>query len=172
MRKIRPKQSLVILALLLVGATALFWRGGSECGDFCVAEPAMEFGPGTGITAIEAFIMIDENRVSDDFVILDVRTPAEYEGERIKGSLNLDYHSEGFTRNMREMDTGTTYLIYCHSGRRSLEAVKLMRETGFTEVYHLASGITGWKSAGFTTEESYKTAVSLWGIMNTNAGVA
>ncbi|MFO8009901.1 MAG: rhodanese-like domain-containing protein [Dehalococcoidia bacterium] len=172
MRKIKSNQSLVILALLLVGATALFWRGGSQCGDLCVAEPSMEFGPGNSITATEAFIMIDENRVNDNFVILDVRTPAEYQGERIKGSLNLDYHSEGFTRNVREMETGTTYLIYCRSGRRSLEAMKLMSETGFREVYHLASGIDGWRSAGFPTEESYKTAVSSWGIMNTNASVA
>ena len=85
------------------------------------------------------------------FVLLDVRTPKEFAEERIPGAVMIDYLSPGFREEMAKFDREKTYLVYCRTGNRSKGALKVMRELGFRNVLHLASGITKWKEAGFPT---------------------
>ena len=40
------------------------------------------------------------------------------------------------------------YLVYCRSGHRSSNAVKIMIEMGFTDIYNLSGGIRKWKGEG------------------------
>jgi len=85
------------------------------------------------------------------FVLLDVRTPKEFDAERIEGAVMVDYLSPTFRNEIGKLDRGKTYLVYCRTGSRSKGALKAMRELGFRNVLHLASGITKWKEAGFPT---------------------
>ena len=86
-----------------------------------------------------------------DFVILDVRTPAEYGDGRIAGAYMIDYRSPGFKEDVGKLDRGRTYLVYCRVGNRSGSAVKLMNEMAFRRIYHLEGGITRWKDEGLPT---------------------
>jgi rhodanese-related sulfurtransferase len=95
----------------------------------------------TNVTADAALALIT-NRVGDtNFVILDVRTPAEYAAIHVKNATNLDYYATGFTNALAKLDRTSTYLVYCGGGSRSARAVQLMRGLGFWRVFNLAGGL-------------------------------
>jgi len=83
-----------------------------------------------------------------DAVILDVRSAFEFGGDKIKGAQNMSYTSSGFKAYLDKLDKSKSYLVYCASGSRSVDAVKQMKSMGFEKVYNLKGGIEHWKSAG------------------------
>jgi len=85
------------------------------------------------------------------FVLLDVRTPKEFNEERIQGAVMVDYQSPSFRDEMSKFDREKTYLVYCRTGNRTKGALKVMRELGFRNVSVFSGGITKWKEAGFPT---------------------
>ena len=76
-----------------------------------------------------------------DYVLIDIRTPAEYTQEHLPGAINLDYYSPTFSAQLDQLDKSKTYIIYCRSGSRSKGALQLMDELGFTRVFELSEGI-------------------------------
>lgn len=103
------------------------------------------------ITPEEAYILIQENKDNLNFIILDVRTPEEFLDEYIENAVNLDYYSDNFRNDLDKLDKNKTYLIYCRSGRRSGNALNVMKELDFREAYNMLSGITKWKSERLPT---------------------
>lgn len=101
------------------------------------------------ITVQKAHDLIQENADNPDFVILDVRTPGEFDGGHIEGATNIDVNSGDFVNQIKELDNEKTYLVYCRSGRRSAEARDTMAQLGFQNIYNMMSGISEWQSAGF-----------------------
>jgi len=103
------------------------------------------------ITPQEAFTSIQNNQNNPDFVIIDVRTPAEFAEEHIENATNIDFYSEAFRDTLNNLDKNKTYLIYCRSGVRSGSALDIMAELNFREVYNILGGINQWKAEGFPT---------------------
>ena len=100
------------------------------------------------VTAAKAFEIIQENAGNPDFIIIDVRTPEEYQEGHIESAVNLDFNSEDFRVQMESLDKDKTYLVYCRTGRRSSGARDLMAELNFKEVYHMSGGISDWATSG------------------------
>lgn len=100
----------------------------------------------------EARDLLGKRTGDPGFVLLDVRTPKEFDAERIAGAVLVDYTSPSFRDEVAKRDRAKMYLVYCRTGNRSEGALKVMRELGFGNVLHLAGGITKWKEAGFPTE--------------------
>lgn len=100
------------------------------------------------ITLREANSLIKNNKDSEKFVIIDLRTPEEYIGGHVEDAENLDYYSNTFQNQLEELDKDETYLIYCQSGRRSTATLEVMKELGFNEVYNLTGGISRWQAEG------------------------
>ena len=100
------------------------------------------------ITTQKAYDLIQENADNPDFIILDVRTPEEYDSGYIEGAINIDYNSEDFSAQLETLDKDKTYLIYCRTGRRSAGARDVMEELGFREVYNMSGGIVEWEAQG------------------------
>jgi rhodanese-related sulfurtransferase len=98
------------------------------------------------ITPQEAFNLIQENQDNLDFVIIDVRTPEEFAEEHIEDAINIDYRSETFQDELSQLDKNKTYLIYCRTGGRSGNALDMMAELDFSEVYNMLDGINQWKA--------------------------
>jgi rhodanese-related sulfurtransferase len=103
------------------------------------------------ITPEETYILTQENKDNSNFVILDVRTPEEFLSEYIENAVNLDYYSDTFRNDLDKLDKNKTYLIYCRSGRRSGNALNIMKELDFREVYNMLDGIIKWKSERLPT---------------------
>ena len=78
---------------------------------------------------------------SKDFLIVDVRTPEEHKISRINNSININFYDEKFINMFKKIDYDKHVLIYCRSGRRSLEAVKILTDEGFSKLYDLRGGI-------------------------------
>jgi rhodanese-related sulfurtransferase len=80
-------------------------------------------------------------------VILDVRTQEEYDEGHIEGTTLITV-GELATR-LEELSRDDELLVYCRTGNRSSSAVSLLRDNGFTKIYHLRDGITAWIRAGY-----------------------
>jgi len=91
------------------------------------------------------------NKVAEAGVItLDVRTPGEFNEGHIAGALLVDFQSGNFENEIASLDKSKTYAVYCRSGSRSGQAVNVMREAGFTNIYNLNGGVIDWANAGMT----------------------
>jgi rhodanese-related sulfurtransferase len=102
----------------------------------------------TAVSPKKASDLIEKHKEDSDFVILDIRTPGEYQYGHIKNSIMIDFYSKAFAEEINRLDKGKTYLIYCRSGNRSTRSMELFQKLKFQKIYHLSSGINGWKSKG------------------------
>lgn len=85
----------------------------------------------------------------EGIVILDVRTSKEFNSGHIPSSINIDFYDQDFQNTLSTLPKNTPYLIYCRSGRRSTETLKIMEKLGFSNVTHLDGGINAWRIAEF-----------------------
>lgn len=74
--------------------------------------------------------------------IIDVRTKEEFEESHIEDAINIDIYSPSFEGAITDLDKTKSYLIYCTSGGRSLQATMFMRKNGFANVENLGGGIS------------------------------
>ncbi|MCR5233910.1 MAG: sortase [Lachnospiraceae bacterium] len=98
------------------------------------------------ISQTEAMRMMEEE---DNVLILDVRTPDEYNSGHIKDAVCLPNEEISGTEPsdaVREIlpDMDQTILVYCRSGRRSKEAADKLGRMGYTNIYEFG-GINDWK---------------------------
>ncbi len=77
--------------------------------------------------------------VSDTTVVLDVRTPAEFAAGHLEGAKLLDLNSGEFAAALPQLTPDVEYLVYCHSGNRSGQAVDMMQDAGFASATNLGS---------------------------------
>ena len=88
--------------------------------------------------------LLDRHQGDPDVVLLDVRTPKEFEDGHIEGALLFDYYSSDYVKRLQVLDRGKTYLIYCRSGNRSGKSLAIFEKLGFRRAYHMDSGVIGW----------------------------
>jgi rhodanese-related sulfurtransferase len=81
-------------------------------------------------------------------VTLDVRTPGEFAEGYIEGARLIDFQSGNFENEISTLDKSATYAVYCRSGNRSGQAVKVMQDAGFTNVFNMNGGVIDWANAG------------------------
>ena len=85
-------------------------------------------------------------------VVLDIRTPEEFDSGYIAGASNLDSYEPDFATSLDALDKELPYFVYCRSGNRSATAIETMKDLGFTEVYELDGGVVSWAEAGYPLE--------------------
>lgn len=82
----------------------------------------------------------------EDSTVIDVRTPEEIaSGKIVPEAEELDYYEDNFKEQLNLFPKDKTYVVYCRSGNRSGQTVKLMKNLGFEEVYDLSGGIQAYK---------------------------
>ncbi len=74
--------------------------------------------------------------------LLDVREPHEWEINRIKPA-RLTPLSK-FEQFISELNPEDEIYLYCYKGKRSLTALKQLKENGFKNLHSLAGGIDSW----------------------------
>ena len=115
--------------------------------------PRLAAGQIENIDARRAATLIAEHQLSEEFIIIDVRSPGEFAGGRIKHSVNIPIQAPYFRDRLQDFDREWTYLVYCAVGRRSSGAVNVMKELGFTKIYHLQGGIKQWRAVGLPLQQ-------------------
>ncbi|WP_300410416.1 lectin like domain-containing protein [Lagierella sp.] len=88
--------------------------------------------------------IIEENKKNSNFVLLDVRTNAEFLESHIEGATQYDYYKDDFKEFLTKLDPNKTYLIYCRTQVRSGATAQMLKEMGFTKIYWMNGGMTKW----------------------------
>lgn len=90
----------------------------------------------------------DKEIKGDSVQLLDVRTPLEYAEGHIAGALNINVQSDDFQQVAeKELSKDSTILVYCRSGRRSMNAAEILTKLGY-KVVNLKGGIIEWREDG------------------------
>ena len=114
--------------LLAVLATAL------SCGAFAAEPPLID-----PETVVERLAWGDRS-----LLLLDVRTPAEYSEGHLPGAVNIP-HTELAARIGELADARSRdIVVYCRSGNRSAQALKVLGDAGFQRLFHLKGDFQGW----------------------------
>ena len=91
------------------------------------------------LSAEEAYEMM----VSQEVVVVDVRTREEYDGGHLENAGLVPNESIGSEIPEARPDTEATLLVYCRSGRRSKDAAQKLLELGYQSVYDFG-GVIDW----------------------------
>ena len=78
----------------------------------------------------------------EPFELIDVRETFEYEIARIDGARLIPLGE--IAERADELRRDRPIVVHCHSGRRSAEAVRLLQQRGFGNIYNLEGGIDAW----------------------------
>ena len=87
-----------------------------------------------------------------DFVILDVRTPEEYNETHVSGAKNIDFKNSNFKAEIAKLDKTGSYKLYCRTGNRSGQALEIMKGMGFSQLENLGSVIDASKKLKIACE--------------------
>ena len=106
-------------------------------------------GCSSSSSAVDLNVSEFSSKVTEAGIItLDVRTPGEFNEGHIEGAQLIDFQSGNFENEIATLDKSKTYAVYCRSGNRSGQAVKVMSDAGFTSVYNLNGGVIDWANSG------------------------
>jgi rhodanese-related sulfurtransferase len=72
--------------------------------------------------------------IKEGAIILDVRTPGEYAGGHIRGSLNIPV--DQLKNKIGSLKKDKAIITCCASGMRSASARGILRASGFVEVHN------------------------------------
>jgi rhodanese-related sulfurtransferase len=96
--------------------------------------------------------VIERQQAGENFLLLDVRCPSEYQVMHIADSLNVprgiletacDYGYEETEPELVEA-RDRNILVICRSGNRSVLAAHTLHLLGYEKVYSLKTGLRGW----------------------------
>ena len=85
---------------------------------------------------------VAQELVKNGALLVDVRTPGEYQTGHIEGAINIPV-SEVESRLKEFGDKEQNIVVYCRSGARSGRARSMLLSQGFKKVYNLG-GIGRW----------------------------
>jgi molybdopterin/thiamine biosynthesis adenylyltransferase/rhodanese-related sulfurtransferase/molybdopterin converting factor small subunit len=109
--------------------------------EFCgLRQPAGQAAASEG--AIDAIELKQKLERGDDFVLIDVREPHEYQIARIPGSKLIPLGE--LPKHLSELDPEAEIVMHCKTGGRSQKAVDLLKQHGFKHVRNMTGGITAW----------------------------
>ena len=124
----------------------------AACGSSTEAAPA----PTTSASQPDAPIRVGVAEwipvaQSPGTVIVDVRSPEEFNSGHVQGALNIPVESPDFAAQVSALDPAETYAIYCRSGNRSAVATAQMGSMGYLHLYDLEGGFADLEAAGMPT---------------------
>jgi adenylyltransferase/sulfurtransferase len=111
--------------------------------DFCgaVSVEALAAAEGATITATE---LRDWRDAGKDFLLVDVREPAEYEIVKVPDSVLIPKGEITSGEALASLPQDRQVVLYCKSGVRSAEALAALKAAGFSDAVHLQGGVLAW----------------------------
>ncbi|MCA1984565.1 MAG: adenylyltransferase/sulfurtransferase MoeZ [Nocardioides sp.] len=125
------------------------------CGN--ISDEAADAAAGSTISVNQLDQWIKDR---DDFVLVDVREPNEYEINKIPGSVLIP-KGEFLNGNALEelgklTDNGSKQLVlHCKSGVRSAECLLVAKGAGYSDAVHVGGGVVAWVSQIDPSQPAY-----------------
>lgn len=135
------KKYLIYLLMILLILTG--------CQEKVVEEPSTDVEvadqevlpiPYGDIQVIDVAKVMEEN---PDAVLLDVRTVMENEQDAIPNSVVIPVQE--LEDRIGELDKDTKYIVYCRSGNRSGQAMRILEDAEFTKLFHMLGGMNKYR---------------------------
>ncbi|WP_265587712.1 rhodanese-like domain-containing protein [Sphingomicrobium arenosum] len=117
---------------------------GEGAGEAPAIAEAQIAAPVVALSAAQAAAMLE---APEPPTFIDVRTPEEWAEGHVAGARLMplaDFDPAALD--------GENVVLYCRSGRRSLEAATMLAEHRGETVAHMDGGFIAWDEAGFPTE--------------------
>jgi adenylyltransferase/sulfurtransferase len=110
---------------------------------FCgvVSEQAQEAAAGSTILATELKAKMDRG---EDFLLVDVREPAEYEIVSIPGAVLIPKGEILNGSALAQLPQDKEIVLHCKSGVRSAEALAALKAAGLKNSVHVQGGVLAW----------------------------
>jgi adenylyltransferase/sulfurtransferase len=115
--------------------------------QFCgiAPEPAQAAAVKNGIPQIsvkELKVRLDKKEAhNDNFLLLDVREPYEFQIAQIGGKL---IPQNDVPNRLGELNPEQEIVVHCRSGARSQKIAEFLAQNGFKNVSNVAGGILAW----------------------------
>ena len=147
----------------LIGLYLFLALLGSGCGgpDQPDAAPALPKGIAYDPDTLRLYFDLSEEHAETliannrQLVIIDIRAPEHYAAAHIANAINVPFHrAPDFLEKMRQFNRGTKLLIYGYSPdylideQNSHDAIRLLRQDLFRDLYFLTAGYAAWIQAG------------------------
>ncbi|CAN5590615.1 adenylyltransferase/sulfurtransferase MoeZ [soil metagenome] len=111
--------------------------------EFCgtVSTEASDAVRDSTISATQLKSMMDRG---EDFLLVDVREPAEWDIVRIPGSVLIPKGEIVSGEALGRLPQDKPVVLHCKSGGRSAEALASVKAAGFSDARHVAGGVLAW----------------------------
>lgn len=110
--------------------------------QFCGLTPAAGAPAEADLVEITPRELAARQAAGDDFVLIDVREPHEWEIARIPGARLVPL--AGFGDEIGVLPRDRDVIVHCKAGGRSAKAVRRLLDAGYTRVWNLAGGVQRW----------------------------
>ena len=114
---------------------------GSLCDRRMPNDPWQDLTPEQASTALAA---------DPELCVLDVRTQREHLSHRLPKSVLVPVQE--LHLRLGELDPEAKWLVHCEHGVRSLNACRMLRQAGFTDLRNLRGGLANWVACGLPLE--------------------
>lgn len=111
------------------------------------------------VSAQTAYVMANSG-----VLVVDVRTPDEYDIMHVNNSINVPYYNiTDFANRLAPLagKQNTQMVLICRSGIRSKNAWLYLNSTGYTEIYNVLGGINAWRAMNYSVWEAPSGPVSV-----------
>ncbi len=130
------------LALVLVGCTT------EQVGQ---AEPEMGPAPVSTDPVVIEMSAVDaaprtKGAGGEEAQFIDVRSATEFGAGHAEGAENIPL--DEFEDSLNRIDKNKQIYLICQSGRRSMEAGKILTANGYRRVFSIEGGTPAWEAAG------------------------
>ncbi|MDM0625881.1 rhodanese-like domain-containing protein [Clostridium perfringens] len=140
--------SLLLLSLTLTASLFVGCGNNNTENNDANTQTSSESSSETQSEAVSKDISIDESKklINDGEVtlILDVRNEDEFAEGHLKNAIQIPVKE--LKENLSDIAKfkDELVLVYCRSGKRSAEAVDILKENGFKNLVHMKDGISKW----------------------------
>ena len=140
--------SLLLLSLTLTASLFVGCGNNNTENKDSNTQTSSESSSETQSQAVSKDISIDESKklINDGEVtlILDVRNEDEFAEGHLKNAIQIPVKELKENLSDIEKFKDELVLVYCRSGKRSAEAVDILKENGFKNLVHMKDGISKW----------------------------
>ena len=101
------------------------------------------------VTPNEASVLTSDKKA----VIVDVREEDEWNAGHIAGAVHIPLKQLETRLPELQQYKDKTIITQCRSGKRSADALEVLKSAGFTNVYSMDGGIMAWSKDGLTMQQ-------------------
>ncbi len=125
---------------------------------FCgtISAEAAEAAKDSTISVLELKEKLERReRGEEDFVLIDVREPAEYEIVSIPGAVLIPKNEFLMGDALSQLPQDKPIVLHCKVGGRSAEVLAVVKSAGFSDAVHVGGGVVAWVSQVEPDKPSY-----------------